>query len=199
MDCIIDSVTTQLFNSFDNSPVLYEKEELFLSLLTCKNLTDLCETTSAILEQLDNADKETLPSASNLELCRTVLQTFYTDEMFIENDDIGLIPNWENIKKLKKDKAENVCRVYRKLKSNMLKQEIQEAIETRNAKFFVDNFEDIFNNLPTQFADSMFKFKNMISSESISDENKDCIWEYFESLLDVFKEEEEYIRLLRSY
>lgn len=196
MDSIIDSVAGQLFSSGE---IEFEKEELFLALLTCKNLADLCETATAILDGLTESQKRNLPTSNSMNLSRSVLGTFFSESMFIENDAVGLVPNWNEIDKMKQSKKETACQVYRKIKANMLNDGTKKAIEDRDEKWFVDNFEEIFAGLPGQLSGNLDRFKNFILSPHITVDEKECIWDYFNSILYVFEEEEENIALLKKH
>lgn len=206
MDTLIDSFVVQVLNSMDRTPISPTKEELFLSFMICKNLADLCETGVAILNQIQRT--QDLPHPDHVKTCRMILQRFYTDRMFIPDDDMGHRPDWKVVLGFDQTKSAGAYRIYRAIRNNVIAgpsssssvtgAQIQAAIRRHDTPYFIKNFDLIFANIPEQFKQSLIKFKNFVASPVVLEEHRNYIWEFFESLLEIYLHEEEYLSDLRG-
>lgn len=206
MDKLIDSFVVQVLNSLDRTPVSPTKEELFLAFLICKNLADLCETGVAILSQMKKVAD--LPQPDNVEMCRLILKRFYSDTMFIPDEQIGHRPNWKAVIGFDQAKSAGAFRIYRAIRNNVLAgpseangvtgAQIQVAIKKHDSPYFVKNFDLIFANFPDQFKKGLSKFKNFVASPSVLEEHRNYVWEFFESLLEIYLHEGEHLKDLRA-
>lgn len=202
MDKLIDSFVVQVLGSLDQTPIAPTKEERFLSFLICKNLADLCETATAILNEMGPDKIKDLPSPKNVETCRLILQRFYSDDMFIPDEEMGSRPDWKIVTTFDRTKSDGAYRIYRVIRNNVVDgptgSQIQEAIIRRDTAYFMENFDLIFANFPEQFKQNLVQFKNFVSSPHVTNDHQDCIWDFFELLLDVCIGESELIEKLKA-
>jgi hypothetical protein len=208
MEKLIDSFVVQVLDSLDKTPIAPTKEELFLAFLICKNLADLCETGTAILNQMGPDKIKDLPQPKDVETCRLILQRFYSDSMFIPDDNMGSRPNWKEMAAFDQVKSAGAYRIYRVIRNNVIAgptgvngvtgAQIQEAIKRHDTAYFSKNFDLIFMNFPEQFKQSLIRFKNFVSSPHVSQDHRDCVWEFFESLLEIYLDEDEHLKKLRA-
>lgn len=207
---MIDSFVVQILNSLDRTPVAPTKEELFLSFLICKNLADLCETGRAILNDMESrrVPIKDLPQPSSVETFRLILRRFYSDDMFIEDDELGHRPNWKVVTSFDPNRSMGAYKIYRAIRKNVVSdpnvkavvtgQQIQDAIRRRDTNYFLKNLDLIFANIPKEFTEGLTKFKNFVASTGVLQEHRDYVWDFFESLLEICLREEEYLSELRA-
>ena len=204
MDFAIDAIVSTVLNSFDSLPVTQIREQRFLCFLICKNLRDLCETGCAILNDIESkgCSVDLLPQRESMALCQQVLTRFYSDEMFIEDSEFGHKPNWVAVAKFNGNKGDGACKIYRAIHKNiMIKpggKEIRKAIKNKDKKYFLENFDKIFADIPETFTEALIKFKNFVSLPDKFIDNQEYIWGFFEGLLDVFIYEKENLEDLRN-
>jgi hypothetical protein len=198
----VDVCIDQVLNSLDGTAVPTVKEKRFLSSMVCKNLADLCETGRAILEDMKSkgVSIENLPNSADIETCQSILSRFYDDSMFEEDDDVGIKPNWSAVASFEKRKGDGACKIYRCIKNNVIEKpigkEIQKAAQNRDVDFFVRNFDLIFANVP--FEKGLIKFKNFVASNAVTTDHQEYVWDFFDSLLDIFIHEQETLEDLNS-
>lgn len=204
MEHLIDSLVSTVVNSLDPNPVNPTKQQRYLSFLVCKNLSDLCETGRAIVNNIDAQGKpiDLLPDRSNIALCQQILGKFYIDSMFIPDSDFGNKPDWNVVGKFAKDRSDNAYKIYRVIRKNVVEKpggkDIQDAIQRKDKKFFMENFDKIFADIPSTFSDALIKFKNFVTSPYALTEDQLYIWDFFESLLDIFIHEKENLEDLQN-
>jgi hypothetical protein len=203
MENILDGIVNTVLNSFDPTPVNPTREKLYLSFLICKNLSDLCETGRTIINNIEskgNSVKD-LPNKDSIALCQQVLSRFYSNDMFIEDPEFGNRPNWKIVEKYK-NKGEGACKIYRAIHKNIILKpggkDIQKAIKTKNLKYFTENFDKIFADIPETFTEPLNKFKNFVSSPYALNKDQVYIWDFFENLLDIFIYEKENLEDLKN-
>lgn len=202
MENLTDILVTQMLNSLDPTPVNPSREEKYLAFLICKNLSDLGETGLAILNKLEQANLPivNLPDRSSINLCRDILHKFYRDEMFIEDEEFGNRPSWSEVENFDRSKSDTAYRIYRAIKQNAVNKPesklIQQSVEDRNKVYFIDNFEKIFEDVP--FKEALNKFKNFLATDDVDEDDQDYVWEFFDSLLGIFMEEQEIIEDLKE-
>lgn len=198
-----EALVSNLINQFDKTPTNFSREKKFLSFLVCKNLVDLCQTAIRILRGISRKGYSTegLPDEVSISMCESSLSFYFSDAMFKDDEEYGMVPNWEVISSFPEDKAEIACKLYRVIAVNLQKGEISEAIlkavENRDKKYFLNNFDKIFKNLP--FADGLKMIKNFVSSPYVSESDQEYVWDFFDSLLDIFISEKEHIEKLKSF
>lgn len=211
METIIDGLVSSVINSFDPKPVNPTKEQKYLAFLVCKNLSDLCETGRAIVNNMESQGHpiDLLPNRDNIALCQQVLSRFYSNDMFIPDEEYGNRPNWNMVNKFS-GKGEGAVKIYRAIHKNVVDQhnaknvkkitgkDIQNAIQKKDKKYFVENFDKIFADIPSTFTDALFKFKNFIASPYTITADQTYIWDFFESLLDIFIYEKENLEDLQN-
>jgi hypothetical protein len=203
MEVIIDGLVNTVINSFDPTPVNATREKCYLSFLICKNLSDLCETGRAIVNNIESKGNpiDHLPNRDSFALCQQVLNRFYSDDIFIEDEEYGNRPNWKAVEKFS-SKKEGACKIYRAIHKNIILKpggkDIQKAINQKDRKYFCDNFDKIFTDIPSTFTDALIKFKNFIESPYTLDTDQAYIWDFFENLLDIFIFEKENLEDLKS-
>lgn len=191
MENIIDGVVSSILNSFDPKPVNPTREQRYLSFLVCKNLSDLCETGRAIINNIESQGNPVglLPNRDDIALCQQVLSRFYSNTMFIEDEEYGNRPNWKVVDQFG-SKGEGAGKIYRAIHKNIILkpggEDIQVAIKKKDKKYFLENFDGIFTDIPSKFSGALCKFKNFIASPYTITEEQDYIWDFFESLLDIF-------------
>jgi hypothetical protein len=191
MDFLTDQLVATMLQSLDNSPVNPTLGERYLSCLVCKNLTDLGETGLAIL--IDMKQKRlsvaNLPDQSMIGTCQSILKRYYSEAMFPENQEE---PNLEAIKRFETEKANTAFRIYRAIRNNVTGKPdsklIQDAVTNRDKKYFLDNFDKLFADVP--FQEGLNQFKNFLKSPHVPVESQNTVWEFFEALLDIFLDEE---------
>jgi hypothetical protein len=204
MENFTDTIISSILNSFDSTPVNPTREKAFLSFLVCKNLSDLCETGRAIVNNIESKGNpiDLLPNRDNIALCQQILGKFYSNDMFIEDPNYGNRPNWDIIKNFSRDKSQGAYKIYRALHKNIILKpsgkNIQDAIKRKDKDFFLKNFNDIFSDIPSTFTDALCKFKNFVSCPYTLNEDQTYMWDFFESLLDIFIFEEENLEDLKN-
>lgn len=204
MDLIIDGLVSTVLNSFDSVPVTQNKEQRFLAFLLCKNLSDLCQTGCAILNNIESkgCPIDLLPKRESINLCQLVLKRFYLEDMFIEDPEFGTKPNWPVVAKLNGSKGDGACKIYRAIHKNIILKpggkEIQKAIKNKDKKFFLENFDKIFADIPETFTEALLKFKNFVSLPDKFADNQEYVWNFFDGLLDIFIFEKENLEDLRN-
>jgi hypothetical protein len=203
MEFVIDGIVSTVVNSFDSLPVTQNREERFLSFLICKNLRDLCETGCAILNDIESkgCSIDLLPKRDSIALCQQVLTRFYSNDMFIEDPEFGHKPNWVEVAKFNGNKGDAACKIYRAIRKNIIEKpggkDIQKAIKNKNKKFFLENFDKIFADIPESFTEALLKFKNFVSLPDKFIKNQDYIWDFFGGLIDVFIYEKDNLKDLK--
>lgn len=199
----MDGYIDQVLNSLDPSPVHPTKEQYFLACMVCKNLADLCETGRAILDDMQSrgVSVQNLPRASDIQMCQGILNRFYHENMFQEDPELGFIPNWQAIQRFDKRKANGAYKIYGCIKRNVVDkpigQEIQEAAQTRNQDYFINNFDTIFANVP--FKNALLKFKNFVASSAVLEDHREYVWDFFDSLMEIFINEKQNLEDLKSF
>ena len=171
------------------------REEIFLSTIFIKNLVDLCETSESILLSLPNEKK--VIDNGYVKLCRIFLKGYYNDNFFIEDENVGILPNWKNINNFNYDKLYFLCRVYATVKLNLDKHpKLSVALENRNKSYFLNNFDYLFENLPIK--DYIVNVKKFIADDDFcSQEDQESIWEFYDTIFDLFNNKDEYIKDLQ--
>lgn len=203
MEKFVDGYIDQVLNSLDPTPVHPTKEEYFLACMVCKNLADLCETGRAIINNMQSrgVSINNLPRPSDIEMCQNILYRFYDDDMFQEDEEQGSIPNWQAVLKFDKSRANGAYKIYRCIKSNVVDKpigkEIQTAAKSRDVDYFISNFDTIFANVP--FKNGLLKFKNFVASSAVVPDDREYIWEFFDSLMEIFIDEQEYLKDLKAF
>jgi hypothetical protein len=187
----------KLLADTDPEPGLPSRGELFLSFLVVKNVTDLCETGRAILDEMSEtgANLTGLPSKSTMALIRKILKELYDEKMFIPDDQVGFKPNWDVIMYFNKDNTQAAFRLYRIIRRNVKgAKDMPRALQERDKKFFLENIDTIFANIPMK--DLINQFKNFIGSPHVPKESQDLVWDFFEQLIDIFLSEKEHLELI---
>jgi hypothetical protein len=198
MENLTDSIVSSILNSLDPNPVNPKREQLYLAVLICKNLSDLCETGRAIVNSMESNGNpiDGLPDRSNIAMCQQILGKFYSNDMFIEDTEFGNKPNWQVISSFKKDRGDTAYKIYRAIRKNIIEkpggQDIQKAIERKDKEYFIGNFDKIFIDIP--FKDALLKFKNFVSSPYALAQDQTYVWDFFEALLDIFIFEADHLR-----
>jgi len=202
MENLTDVLVSQLLNSLDQQPVNPTKEHLFLGFMICKNLSDLCETGRAIVNKIESQGHsiKQLPDRSQIGLCQEILHKFYSDDMFIPDDDIGNRPNWSAVTNFDKNKSHTAYKIYRAIRKNIIEKptgkQILSAINQKDKTFFINNFDKIFADIP--FKDGLLKFRNFLAMSCISQHDQDYVWDFFSALTDIFVYEENHLDDLKS-
>lgn len=190
---------TDLLSLGGDQYILPKREEKFLAFLVCKNLSDLCETGMYILEHIKTAgtNMSNLPDSEMIKLCRNSLMVYFSPKMFIDNSEYGSLPNWAVVENFDKMKTKTAVQIYRLIKRNIVENNnIIKAVNDRNKNFFVKNFGQIFAGVP--FEDFLGKFKNFIVSPHVKDEDQEYIWDFFQSLLEIFTNAEDMMESLKE-
>lgn len=203
MENLVDGYIDQVLNSLDPSPVNPTKEEYFLACMVCKNLADLCETGRAILDDMDTrgVSVQNLPKSSDIQMCQGILNRFYHENMFEEDEELGFIPNWQAVHQFNKRKANGAYKIYRCIKHNVVDKpigkEIQNAAQNRDQDYFINNFDTIFANVP--FKNGLLKFKNFVGSSAVLEDHREYVWDFFDSLMEIFINEKQNLDDLKAF
>lgn len=191
----------KLFDSLDPVPADCSREQYYFAFLLCKNLTDLCETGCAMLNSLESRGHSTqnFPDRHTIQLCRNLLHKYYSESMFVDHPDLGTVPNWKVIDTFPKDRKEVAFKIYRSIQNNLSKDEnkICDAIKSRDKTYFVNNFEKIFEDMP--FQESLSKFKSFLSSSSVNKHDQDYLFDFFETVCEMFIYEKENMEELKNF
>ena len=202
MSQIIRIILKQFIDSSDPKPVNPTKEQQYLACLMCKNLYDLCETGICIINTLkrNGSDLSQFPDTNQLDLYRKVLDGLFDHKMFIEDDKYGYIPDWDIVVKFNKESSHIAYKIYSGMKWNAVEgpssKKLQHAIEKHDKGFFIENYDTIFEKIP--FKQPLSKFKNMLDSKLITDDDQQYVWDFFEALFDMFLHEDENIEELTN-
>lgn len=190
MNFLTDQLVNTMLQSLDNSPVNPTLGDRYLSCLVCKNLSDLGETGLAILIDMQQKRLSVagLPDKGMIETCQVILKRYYTENMFPEGQE----PNLEAIKRFETEKANTAFRIYRAIRNNVISKPdsnlLQDAVTNRDKKYFLDNFDQLFADVP--FQEGLNQFKNFLKSPHVPVKSQNTVWEFFEALLDVFLDED---------
>ena len=196
---ITGALARTLLDQIETDPGTPSKETSFLSFLIVKNLSDLCETGRGILSEMIESGISTtgLPDDRIMGTIQKILQEFYLDTMFKEHADYGQVPNWVVINKFPSVNARAAWQLYRIMRRNIQNStKMPEALERRDKKFFVENFDYMFENVP--FKDLINQFKNFIGSDNVPGESQELVWGYFEALINIIGNEKTHIELIKS-
>lgn len=208
MDILKNVFVASTLNALDPTPVNAEREDFFLALLVCRDLTGLCELGVESLEiyRKDHLDqfhgkKQLLPDIDLLKMFQEVLLSFYTDEMFIiDEKDNKTLPNWNVIKTWPAQKLEYAYKIFRAIKNNIQKNpatnKMTESIEKRNKSYVIENFDILFKDVP--FSDSLNRFKNFLLFDVMTVDQEDLLWAYFDNLMYFFNNEKEILKDLKK-
>lgn len=202
MENFTDVFVSQMVNSLDPVPVYPTREQKFLAFLILKNLSELCETGEAILHDIESRGYHlnNLPDYSTISLCRQILKSFYHDSMFISDPDCDNRPNWKVVENFDRNKTNTAYKIYKSIRSNVVDKpdsiNIRTAIHNRDRKFFLENYDKIFANIP--FQSSLDRYKNFLVVNCVRKQHLEYVWNFFESLLDIFVGEAENIEDLKS-
>jgi hypothetical protein len=201
MSNFIDSVVLKLISKFSTKNVANRRELIFLAILVCKNITDLCDTCMYITKNIKSKKVlEILPSLTSIQLCKSYFKECFDDSMFIDDEELGTRPNWNSISKFNEQKKDIALAIYLAIKHNVMEKpwshELRTAILNRDKKFFIENFDLIFNGLPLR--QELGKFKGLLECEDIDKEDQECVWMFFISLTHIFMEEKDNIQDLLS-
>jgi len=204
MDQFTIPIILGLLEKADPEPVSPTKEQLFFSSLLCKNLSDLCDTGKAILNEISNKGHplDNLANPSMISLCESILRGLFSEKMFIEDKRLGIKPNWKEIQSFDRDRAHGSYRLYRCLQRNVKEKpggkEICHAIMNKDTVYFSNNFYKIFADLPPHILNNMNGFKNLITCPYVNEKSRNYVWDFFQSLLDLVLNEQENIKMLSS-
>lgn len=185
----------QILNSNEPNPGTPSRGELFLSFILCKDLADLFETGRAILRE--TPVHKNLPSETTLLTIQTILNEFYSPDMFIPDNEYGQKPNWSVVLNFNKDNSRAAFQLYKILRRNIISAtEMPKALKSRNKEFFLENFDYMFADLP--FKDLVSEFKNFIASDDVSLENQEFIWDFIDSLVSLINDDQENIQTIEK-
>ena len=204
MEQLTVALVLKVLDENDPAPASPTKEQLFLSFLVCKNLSDLCDTGRAILQDIIKRGLPVtgLPNSDMITLCETVLRGLYTDKMFVEDPEIGTRPVWNVVSTFDKNRSRGAFKLYRCISRNIRDnpggKDICEAVRKHNTQYFVMNFDKIFANLPSKFQENLNAYKNFLICPHISEKTRNYVWDFFESLLDIFVNEKDNLSMLSS-
>lgn len=193
------SIVKSILNQNDPNPGKPRDGELFMSFLVVANLADLCETGRSILNEMTNKGLKTtgLPTNSTMGIVQGLLKNYYSDKMFIEDDDYPQRPNWKVIKAFPTDDARAAFQLYRIIRRNITEcSNLDEIISTRDKTIFLKNFDSVFAGLPMK--DMVSQFKNFLSCDLVPTKSQELVWNYFEELVGLIHEEENNIKLAES-
>lgn len=202
MQYMKDVVVSKVIDQFDKEPTNFTREKKFLAFLLCKNLSDLCQTAIRILKGISKKGIPLtgLPDISSISICDETLCSYFSESMFIENDEIGWAPVWKEVLKFPGNKTEVACKLYRAISKNITSgsqaRDIQQAVQKRDKEFFIKNFDEIFKNIP--FTEELKLVKNFVSSPHVKKEDQEYVWDFFDSLLDIFISEKDNLDVLKS-
>jgi len=192
----MDFFINHLLKVLDDGPVHPTREQTYLSLILMKNLRSLCTLGTEILSQ--SPYTEELPDIETMQLLESMLLYFYHDDFFIPHEELGSLPNWGKIKGFSKDRLDNCFRIYCCIKENCLSDpQIIPAIQKRDKKYFLDNFQTLFAKVP--FQNQLYKFRNFVASDAVSEEDQECVWEFFESITNLFESEADLLEQLKTF
>ena len=203
MDILRNTLVRAGLNALDPRPVIATREEYYLSSLVAKNLTDLCQNGISILDSLNlPATDKRLPDRAVIGLAADTLRTFYSNDMFVlDPNDQDTIPSWPVIEKFPKESKDNGYKIFRAIKNNIAKNPnsalMLASIENRNKKYFIDNFDTIFQDVP--FTETIKQFKNFLSSNLLNPDDEELLWEFFHMLLHFFTNEQEILQPIREF
>lgn len=196
-------ITDELINSkLDPAPVSYTREELFLACLICKNLSDLCETGRAINNKLtkQKISVQGLPDNSDIETLEGIIKRYYRDEMFRQTEEEGNVPVWDEVSRFDSLRSVVACKIYRALKKNTVEspngKQLVEAIKKHDRAYIINNFDQIFSNVPQK--EELMKFKNFICSPALEEKDQNAVWDFFDSLLDLIWNEKQNVEMLKN-
>lgn len=181
-------LVTSFFSGNKDAP--RNATDRFLAAILCKTLNELCETSQAILKEMQGTvDPRRFPSRGDIDMCRVMLSKMYSEDLFIDDDGESL-PNWAVLKAATDDGA---YKIYACIKRNIT-DDIEAAFEDRDTDFFVAHFDDIFESVPLK--DSLTKFKEFIVSKHMTDDRRDIIWDYFDLLMDILLHGNDFVNSL---
>lgn len=199
MATLTDTMVGQMLNALDPAPVNPTREQKFLAFLICKNLADLCETGQSILLKIkkDGHSTDNLPDYNNIGFCRKILKGYYSDDMFIEDEELGSRPNWKVVENFTSSKTITAFKIFRALSRNIVGKNdgnstgdiILKAIESRDRQPFVDNFDEIFKDVPLK--SQLDPIKNFVAYEHVSADDQNYVWDFFDTLINMFLDQED--------
>lgn len=193
MEAVTDVIVEQMLSSMDNSPVNPSREEKFLAFTVCKNLADLGTSGMAIIKEMQKQKLPVndLPDIPSIQLCQGIIKNYYSDSMFIEDEEFGNVPEWKVISRFDSKRTEIAYRIYRSIRLNLVGNDrstsLRKAIREKNKAYFIQNFDDIFADIP--FKDGLIVFKNFIQSPHVSQKNQDVVWDFFDSFVELYENE----------
>ncbi len=205
METLTNLLVGQMLSACDPTPVVVNKEEIFLACLVMKNLDDLCQTGQAVLNNLERKGISTkqLPDPNNILLCRSILGRYFNHRMIHEDPEKGVQAVWKEVQAYQtsnKESAENAYRIYRALKNNLMgkpgSKEIIESINTKNKVYFIQNFDSLFADVP--FSNALNQFKNFLGSNLLSAEDDGIFWDFFQMFMEFFLNEQEILAEMRK-
>lgn len=193
---VFDNIASQFLGKIEDLDHPPTREEKFMASILLKNIYDMCCAGELIIAK--NPKNENIVNPSIVKIFKIYLKTYYSNDFFIESDQFGTEPNWEKINSFNEDKFNDSCKIYMAIKKNVInKPKIYDSILKRDKKYFIDNFDDLFMNLP--MAEYLSNFKKFIEDDTIcSKEDQEIIWSYFEVIIDLFFNEDEYISSLND-
>ncbi len=192
-------IARHLLDRNDPDPGIPQKGQLFMSFLIAKNLTDLCQTGRAILNEMKDSKLpvEGLPSIGTLNLIESVLRQFYSEKMFIPDEEYSQRPDWKVIASFSKENTRAAFQLYRIISRNVkTATEMPKALRDRNKKFFLENIDEVFADVPMK--DLINQFKNFIGSGYVPKASQEQIWDFFETLIQLIMDDEENIKLVET-
>lgn len=201
IDPITSIITNKITAMLDPEPVNPTVYEKYLACMFCKNLADLCETASAVINKITRAGHtvDSLPNQAQISLCKNILNKYYTDNMF--EKDTENKTNWNIIKKFPELEAHIAYKIYFSVKRNVVSSpesnKIQESIAAKDKKYFIDNFDCLFEGVTLK--EELILCKNFLITPSISIEDQDIFWEYFDILLDMCINEETLLEEIKNF
>jgi len=177
----------------DPTPGTCSNSQTFLNFLLLKNLADMFETGEALINELSSVGG--LPDAGTLRKGRTMLNKLYSSNMFIEDSEYGLLPNWSNIKQWPEESARMAHQIYRICQKNIRNPEgISKCLRDKNKDYFLSNIDQVFSS--SMFKDTIGEFKSFLASDKIPAESQEIIWDYFGSIIELFTQRDELIKIL---
>jgi len=190
----IDIFASQFLDKLDKLDHPPTREEKFMTSILLKNIYDLCNDAELIARK--NPKSENLVNHPLYKISKPYLKSFYSDDFFIESEECGIVPDWEVIDSFNNDKFNDSCRIYMVIKKNVLNNpKIHDSIVNRDRKYFIDNFESLFENIP--FSEYFGGLKKFLEDETLcSLDDQEIVWSYFEVFTDLFINEDEYISSL---
>lgn len=200
IDPITSFINTRITNILDPAPVNPTVYEKYLACMFCKNLADLCETASAVINKINRSGKsiDQLPNQSQIAFCKNVLNKYYSDNMFEKDLDNKI--NWNIIKKFSESDAHIAYKIYLSIKKNVIlrpeSQKIKESIAKKDKEYFITNFDCLFDGV--SFKEELILCKNFLINTSISKDDQEIFWEYFDILLDMCINEQDILNEIRN-